>query len=161
MKKLLLSIGLIAIGLAWNSAAQEAAAGSESGEAKKGIKIYTSFEEASADAKKENKKILLDFTGSDWCGWCVKFKKEVLTQDEFIEYSKKNLIFVEVDFPARKEQSDELKKANNELKEKYSVRGFPTYILVDAEGKELGKQVGYKPGGSEAFIESIEGWKSE
>ncbi len=153
IKKLILSIGIVALGLAWNVAAEE------SDDAKKEIKVYTDFAKASEDAKKDDKKILLDFTGSDWCGWCVKFKKEVLSKDDFIEYADKNLIFVEVDFPARKKLSDEQKKANNELKEKYGVRGFPTYILVDAAGKELGKQVGYKPGGAEAFIASIEDWK--
>jgi protein disulfide-isomerase len=155
MKKALFTLGLAVFGLVWNVAAEEVA------EAKKEIKVYTDFAKASEDSKKGEKVILLDFTGSDWCGWCVKFQKEVLVQEEFIKYAEDKLIFVEVDFPARKKLSDEQKKANNELKEKYSVRGFPTYILVDSEGKELGKQVGYKPGGAKAFIASIEEWKTK
>src|SRR5690349_5866789 len=74
---------------------------------------------AQAQAKKEGKLVLLDFTGSDWCGWCIKFKSEVLDTKEFKDYADKNLVLVEVDFPRKKELSAELKKANAALKEKY------------------------------------------
>src|SRR5262245_23175367 len=70
---------------------------------------------AQAQAKKENKLVLLDFTGSDWCGWCIKLKKEVFDTQEFKDYAAKNLVLVEVDFPKNKEQTAEQKKVNQEL----------------------------------------------
>lgn len=78
---------------------------------------------------------------------------------EFAEYARKNLVLVEADFPRRKAQAAELKKANEELKKKYAepFEGYPTVVLVDAEGKSLGAEVGYPPGsGPKKFIAKIE-----
>jgi protein disulfide-isomerase len=119
----------------------------------------TDLPKAEAQAKAENKIILIDFTGSDWCGWCIKFKKDVLDTPEFKEYAAKNLVLVELDFPSKKAQSDELKKANKALEEKYKVDGFPTLVVLDKDGKEIGRQVGYSKGGPKAFIEKLEGFK--
>lgn len=119
----------------------------------------TDFEAARSQAKKEGKPILMDFTGSDWCGWCIKMKKDTLDQKEFKEYAGKDLVLVQVDFPNKKKLSSEQKKANEALKSKYGVQGFPTYVLVDATGKELGRQVGYLQGGPSAFRSKIESWK--
>jgi len=121
----------------------------------------TDAAKAQEQAKKEGKLVLLDFTGSDWCGWCIKFKKEVLDTKEFTEYADKNLVLVEIDFPRKKEQSDELKKANQALKAKYKVSGFPTYVVLDGDGKEVGRQVGYAKGGPTAFIEKLDGFKKK
>src|SRR4026208_468233 len=74
---------------------------------------------AKATAKKESKLVMMDFTGSDWCGWCIKLDKEVFSTPEFKEYAAKNVVLVELDFPRSKEQSAQLKKANAELKEKH------------------------------------------
>jgi thioredoxin-related protein len=101
----------------------------------------------------------MDFTGSDWCGWCIKFKKEVLDTAEFQEYAAKNVVLVEVDFPSKKEQSAALKKANAELKKQYDIKGFPTLIVLDKDGKEIGRQVGYAKGGPKAFIKKLEKFK--
>ena len=117
------------------------------------------YEKALAQAKAENKAVLLDFTGSDWCGWCIKMVKETLSQKEFTDYAAKNLVLVEVDFPNKKEQSEEIKKQNAELQKKFDAKGFPTFVLVDKDGKELGKQVGYLAGGPSAFIAKLDGWK--
>jgi protein disulfide-isomerase len=116
----------------------------------------TDLPQAQAQAKTENKIVLMDFTGSDWCGWCMKFKKEVLDTKPFQDYAAKNVVLVELDFPHQKEQSDDLKKANAALKAKYKITGFPTFVVLDQQGKEIGRQVGYKPGGPEAFIASLE-----
>jgi protein disulfide-isomerase len=124
-----------------------------------GTEWQTDFEAARGQAKKEGKPILMDFTGSDWCGWCIKMKKDTLDQKEFKEYAKKDLVLVQVDFPNKKKLSSDQKKANEALKAKYGVQGFPTYVLVDATGKELGRQVGYLQGGPSAFTSKIEGWK--
>src|SRR5438445_7310648 len=99
----------------------------------------TDVPKAVAKAKEEKKLVMLDFTGSDWCGWCIKLHKEVFSKPEFAEYAKKNLVLVEVDFPRAKKQSAELKKANESLQGKYNVRGYPTIVVLDAEGKQVGE----------------------
>lgn len=116
----------------------------------------TDFEEASQQAKKENKVMVLNFTGSDWCGWCIKMKDETLNLEAFKEYAKKNLVLVEVDFPHEKKLPAEQVAANKKLKDKYNIRGYPTFLILSPEGKEIGRQVGYLPGGPEAFIAKIE-----
>ncbi len=105
--------------------------------------------------------MLIDFTGSDWCGWCIKFKKEVLDTDEFKAYAAKNVVLVELDFPKKKEQSDELKKANKALKAEYKVQGFPSLVILDKNGKEIGRQVGFAKGGPQAFIAKLEEFKKK
>jgi protein disulfide-isomerase len=115
----------------------------------------TDLPKAQAKAKEEKKMVLLDFTGSDWCGWCIKLHKEVFSTPEFAEYAKKNLVLVEVDFPNKKKQSAELKKANDALQKKYSIEGYPTIIVLNGEGKKIGK-LGYMPGGPKAFIAELE-----
>ena len=115
----------------------------------------TDMPKALAQAKQEKKMVLVDFTGSDWCGWCIKFKKEVLSTPEFAEYAKKNLVLVELDFPHAKAQDDKLKAANMALKEKYGVQGFPTLLLLKNSGGEAWRQVGYMEGGPKAFIAAL------
>ncbi len=110
-------------------------------------------------ARAQNRPILIDFTGSDWCGWCIRMKKDSLDTKEFSDYAAKNLVLLEVDFPHSKEQSEELKSQNKALKDQYGVRGYPTFLLIDKDGKELGKQVGYVKGGPAAFIEKLESFK--
>jgi thioredoxin-related protein len=106
---------------------------------------------AQSQAKQENKLVLINFTGSDWCGWCIRLKKEVFSTPEFEEYSKKNLVLLEIDFPRAKPQTDEQKNTNRALAAKYKVRGYPTVIVLDSEGKQVG-QLGYMQGGPKAFI---------
>lgn len=116
----------------------------------------TDLPKALDHAKTDKKMVLLDFTGSDWCGWCIKFDKDTLATDKFAEYAKAHLELVVVDFPNKKTQGDALKSTNAALKEKYKVEGFPTFVVLNAEGKEVGRQVGYAPGGPEAFIAKLE-----
>jgi protein disulfide-isomerase len=116
---------------------------------------------ALAQAKADKKMVLMDFTGSDWCGWCMKFDKETLSKDEFAEYAKSHLELVVVDFPNKKPQSDALKAANRALGDKYGVDGYPTFVVLNADGKEIGRQVGYSPGGPEAFIAKLEGFSKQ
>lgn len=110
------------------------------------------YKAALATAAKENKKVLLDFTGSDWCGWCIKLKKETFDQPAFKEYADKNLVLVEVDFPQGKSQSPEVKKQNDALQQQYQVQGFPTIVVLDPQGKVIKQQSGYIPGGPAGFI---------
>src|ERR1700704_6397381 len=106
---------------------------------------------AQAKAKAEKKMVMLDFTGSDWCGWCIRLHKEVFSKPEFAEYAKKNLVLVEVDFPRKKKQTEEMKKANQTLQEKYGIRGYPTIIVLNSAGAKVG-ETGYMEGGPKAFI---------
>jgi disulfide reductase len=119
----------------------------------------TSVPKALDKAKAEKKAVLLDFTGSDWCGWCQRLGKEVFSTIEFKEYAAKNLVLVEVDFPERKKQSSELKKANDGLKHKFKVDGYPTLVVLDEEGREIGRQSGYLAGGPKVFIAKLESFK--
>ena len=106
----------------------------------------------------ENKMVLIDFTGSDWCGWCIKFDHDVLSTDQFTSYARSKLVLVKLDFPHHKPQSDALKRANQELAARYRVDGFPTYVLLNFAGKELGRQTGYAAGGPDAFIAELDGF---
>ena len=104
----------------------------------------TDFTKAQEKAKTEKKLVLLDFTGSDWCAPCKLLHKDVLTSKEFVEFAKENLVLVEVDFPMRKPQSPELQRANKELQRKFKVPGYPTLVVVNGDGKELGR-LDYNP----------------
>ncbi len=116
----------------------------------------TDYKAALEQAAKENKPVLLDFTGSDWCGWCIKMVKDTFSQPDFKSFAKKNLILVELDFPNNKPQSAEVKKQNEALQAKYGVDGFPTLILLNSQGKEIARNGGYLPGGPKAFIAWVE-----
>ena len=121
----------------------------------------TDLSKALAQAKAENKIVLLDFTGSDWCVWCMKFDNDALSQPEFAGYAKTNLVMVMLDFPNAKKQSEALKKTNQELQEKFKVDGFPTYVALTSGGKEIGRQVGYLSGGPQAFIAELEKFRKQ
>lgn len=115
----------------------------------------TDLPKAQAQAKADNKLVMLDFTGSDWCGWCIKLNNEVFSQPEFVAYAKKNIVPVEVDFPNKKKLSAEQKKANDALAKKYGIKGYPTIIVLDGDGKKVG-ELGYMKGGPKAFIAALE-----
>lgn len=117
---------------------------------------HDDFTKAHALAKQEKKLVLLNFTGSDWCGWCKKMKADVLLKKEFLEYAAKNVVLVDVDFPESKEQTASIKKTNQTLKQKYGANGYPTFVLIDADGKELGRHVGYSQGGPAKFIAKLD-----
>src|SRR5438034_573153 len=124
------------------------------------LQWLTDLPKAQAKAKEEKKLVLMDFTGSDWCPWCIKLSKEVFSQAEFADYAKKNLVLVEVDFPRKKQQNEELKKANQALEEKYNIKGYPTIIVLDSEGKKVG-ELEYQPGGPKPFIAELEKLKKK
>lgn len=118
------------------------------------------FEEAQEQAKSEDKLLLVDFTGSDWCSWCIKLDKEVFSKPEFQEYAEENLVLMEADFPRGKKLDEATRRQNEELASKYGVEGFPTLLVFSSEGKKLG-ELGYLPGGPAAFIAEIEKLKGE
>jgi thioredoxin-related protein len=110
---------------------------------------------AFSQAKRENKKTMIFFTGSDWCSWCMKLDNEVFSQREFDTYARSNLVLVKIDFPNRGTQSDAMKKANQTLKQKMGVTGFPTMHFFNSDGKQIGR-AGYQPGGVAAFTRIVD-----
>ncbi len=120
---------------------------------------HTDYEKASQLAAKENKLLLMDFTGSDWCGWCIKLDNEVFAMPEFKEFARQNLVLLKLDFPRSKDQPEAEKKQNEALMQKHGIQGFPTIIVLNPKGERVGK-LGYMPGGPSAFIDEVRKLKS-
>ena len=119
-----------------------------------GLNWENNLDKAIEQAKKENKAVLVNFTGSDWCIWCKRLTEEVFSKKEFETYAKKNLILVKLDFPRNIEQSAETKMYNNTLAQRYGVQGFPTILLFNSSGK-LVLTTGYQPGGPTNYINHL------
>lgn len=117
----------------------------------KSLKWNDNLESAIKIAKSENKMLLVNFTGSDWCVWCKKLNAEVFTQKEFANYAKENLVLVKIDFPRNIEQSEATKRYNQNLAFTYGIQGFPTIVLLDSKGKLVAK-TGYQPGGAANYV---------
>jgi thioredoxin-related protein len=114
------------------------------------------FEKAKATAESNKKDILIDFTGSDWCGWCIRLRNEVFDTKEFKDRAPQNFVFMEVDFPQDKsKQSAKEKEQNEKLQEQFGVEGFPTIFLADALGRPYA-QLSYEKGGPENYLQLIE-----
>lgn len=110
---------------------------------------------AQARARAEGKAVLVNFTGSDWCGWCMKLRKDVFLKPAFTNYAQTNLVLVEVDFPKRKPLTPAAQKANQQLAQQFQVQGFPTLVLIDSTGNRIGN-VNYANGGPKSFINEVE-----
>lgn len=115
----------------------------------------THYDSALDRAKAENKVILMDFSGSDWCGWCKKLDREIFATAEFTDYADKKLVLLKVDFPKKVRLSAEQEKHNMALARKYDIEGFPTVILLDSAENVIGT-LGYMQGGPRAFIAELE-----
>ncbi|MFN8325413.1 MAG: thioredoxin family protein [Flavobacteriaceae bacterium] len=123
------------------------------------LKWYTDMNQAMKVSKKTKKPLMLFFTGSDWCGWCIRLQKEVLKTPEFAKWSDK-VVLVELDFPRKTAQPQEIKDQNMNLQQLLGVRGYPTVWFVKAtEGKDgkinleqLGS-TGYVAGGPTVWLE--------
>ena len=114
------------------------------------------YSKAQEEAKTNHKLLFLNFTGSDWCGWCIKLDKDIFSQPQFKDYAHDNLVLVELDFPRKKSQPTEERKQNLELAQKYEVLGFPTIVVLNENGQTVWKFDGYFPGGLEAFIAQLQ-----
>jgi thioredoxin-related protein len=121
----------------------------------------TDYAKALEKAKSANKRVLLDFSGSDWCGPCIELKKRVFSRPDFNAYADKNLILVEVDFPQRKKQPAALKTQNEKLSKEYGIddKGFPTIVLLDPAGTVAREFTGYDGATTADVIAWIEGRK--
>ena len=116
----------------------------------------TDYKMAQQEAKASHKLLLLDFTGSDWCGFCFQLDKAILSRPQFKDYASKNLVLMEVDFPRRKPQSDETRRQNQELARRYQIDGFPTLVVLNGEGKTVWRYDGLYPGGIAAFLAELD-----
>lgn len=101
----------------------------------------TNMDAAKKKAAEENKGLLIEFTGSDWCGPCINMKKTVLVKDEFLNAAQKGFVLVELDFPS-KPLSPEQTAHNKKYGSEYSISGYPTVIFTDAEGRPVHSFVG-------------------
>lgn len=118
----------------------------------------TDINKAMEISKKSKKPLFLFFTGSDWCGWCIRLQKEVFKTPEFEKWAKKNVVLVELDFPRRTAQDPAIQKQNAELQQTFAVQGYPTVWFVNASKKDgkinlekLGSS-GYLAGGPTAWL---------
>jgi len=116
------------------------------------------FKVATSEASQENKLILVSFSGSDWCGPCIRLTKEILQSSAFENYATDHLVLVRADFPRQKKnQLDAAQvKRNEALADKYNPEGkFPFTLLVDKNGKVLKSWDGYPNESPEKFIAEI------
>ena len=124
----------------------------------------TNVNKAIEVSNKTNKPLLMFFTGSDWCGWCIRLQKEVLKTPEFEKWAKENVVPVELDYPRRTPQTAEIKKQNGELQQAFGIQGFPTVIFAKVAVKDgkvnfegLGS-TGYVAGGPAAWLDVANGF---
>ena len=120
---------------------------------------HTDMSKATDISIKENKPMFLFFTGSDWCGWCIRLQKEVFKTPEFIKWAKDNVVLVELDFPRKNNQTEEIKLQNAQLQQQLQVRGYPTVWFVSAAKTAEAKinlnalgSTGYVAGGPQAWL---------
>jgi protein disulfide-isomerase len=115
-----------------------------------------SFEEAMQMSASSGKPVLANFTGSDWCVWCQRLDEEVFAHPKFADWASENVVLLKLDYPVRLgRQSEKLKSQNAELKDRYGVDSYPTVLLIDASGNELGR-TGYVKGGPDEWIPAVQ-----
>jgi len=134
--------------------------GGFSAQAQASAEWHTDLNKAMAISNKTNKPLFMFFTGSDWCGWCMKLQKEVFKTPEFEKWAKENVVLLELDFPKRTEQSTEIKQQNANLNNFFKVRGYPMVWVADVKKTDDGKiqftargSSGYVAGGPSAWLE--------
>lgn len=126
----------------------------------RGSEWQTDYDQALATARATKKCVLLDFTGSDWCGPCIQMEKVVFSKAAFLNYAKQNLVLVAVDYPRKKKLPEKIAKQNEHLMQQYDIEksGFPTVILLNPDGKVLGQLEGYageRPADIIAWVEKL------
>lgn len=123
------------------------------------LEWHTDLNKAIEISIESEKPLFMFFTGSDWCGWCIRLQKEVFFKPDFVKWAKENLVLVELDFPRRKKLEESLKQQNENLRQMFAVRGYPTgwFVIPEIEEnkvnfKRLGSQ-GYVAGGTKNWID--------
>lgn len=119
---------------------------------------HTNLDKAIAISNEESKPIFMFFTGSDWCGWCIRLQKEVFKTPEFEAWAKEKVVLLELDFPRRTIQSDELRIQNGNLQQFFQVAGYPSIWITKAltiDGKTSFEKIGitgYLAGGPKPWL---------
>ena len=113
------------------------------------------YQQAVKIASESDKMILMNFTGSDWCGWCIRLDKEVFSTATFKKYAEENLVLLKIDFPRRITQTNELRQQNADLQRTHNIRGYPTIVLLDKDEKVVA-QTGYMKGGASNYVKNLE-----
>lgn len=118
-----------------------------------------SLEEANAISAKTGKPIMANFTGSDWCGWCKKLRREVFDTPEFQKWASENVVLLELDYPRSFQLPDNIRQQNQQLQQIMGVRGYPTIWIFTLSNNDKGQvninpvgKTGYVAGGPNAFI---------
>ena len=114
----------------------------------------TDFEKAKKESAEKDQPILANFTGSDWCGWCIRLHKNVFSKKAFKKYARKNLVPLKVDFPREKKQPAEIKQQNRKLAKEYEIKGFPTILILNSKGEILAR-TGFQKGGPEKYVKHL------
>jgi thioredoxin-related protein len=115
----------------------------------------TNYDEALAKARAEDRLLLVQFHGSDWCPPCIKMTKEVLATDTFKALADESLVLLDVDFPRRTPLSDEQRAHNEALAQKHGLQGVPMVLLINGEGEVLDRMVGFPSGGLKGFMSFV------
>lgn len=122
---------------------------------------HTDLMKAHEVSAKTKKPIFAFFTGSDWCGWCIKLQKDVFAKDEFITWAKKNVVLLELDYPRYKQLSPELTQQNQGLQQTFQVSGYPTIWMFNLTKKDTAKQFSIDAIGSLGYPQGAEPGKEE
>lgn len=112
------------------------------------------FNQALAEAQKTGKVLLIAFSGSDWCPWCIKLDNEVFEKSPFRTYAEKHLVLMLADFPKKKSLPPPIQEQNMQLAKRFEIEGFPTVVLLNPKGELIAK-TGYRPGGAKAYVEHL------
>ncbi len=127
-------------------------------QAQEGLTWHTDLNKATEIARQEQKPLFLFFTGSDWCGWCIRLQNEVFKKPEFVTWAKEKVVLVELDFPRRTQQSDEIKLQNSQMQQMFAIQGYPSIRFVKPtikDGKTNFEKIGeasYMAGGPSVWI---------
>ena len=118
------------------------------------VEWLTDYEQARENAREVNRPILANFSGSDWCGWCIRLDREVFSHTEFKQYAREHLILFNADLPSGTELPATLTRQNQGLVRRFGVMGFPTVLLLEHDGTVIA-QTGYRPGGAADYVEHL------
>ncbi len=143
---ILMSLLLFTASVALNAAPSDGRSGR--------IKWLTNYDEATQLASKSSKPIILFFTGSDWCSWCIKLEDEVLNTPEFADAVGDKFYFVKLDFPLNRQLPQDITSQNKRLQKQFMINGFPTLVLLDAQQRQIGT-AGYRPGGGKQYAQFL------
>lgn len=139
-----------------NTGAQQASAADDAADSVSADPVP--YEAAMSQAAEGGQVVLLEFTGSDWCPPCIALENEVLSQSAFARAIEERALLVKLDFPRDRTKLPEAERRRNfQLQERYGVQAYPTVVIVNAEGEELAREVGYNGGTQESWLSWLEG----